>query len=68
MCGVDLVQVNASLVKGIRLCIASRALVKRGGDESLALWDIERGMRLAASECQKAIERQTSEDPEKSPS
>lgn len=53
---IDLEMVNRSLVKALKLTLASRLLVGKGRDGYEDLMDIEREVREAAVECQRVLE------------
>lgn len=53
---LDVVKVNRSLVKALKLTYACRLLVTKGGDGYEGLLDIEREIREAATECQRVLE------------
>jgi len=52
---LDLVKVNHSLVKAIKLSVATRRLIGKGLDGYKEIQDIEREIREAAGECQRVL-------------
>ncbi len=56
MYDLDLVKVNKSLVKAIRVTVAARRMIGKGMTGYIALLEIEREIRDAAAECQRVLE------------
>lgn len=56
MYDLNVLAVNAALVKGIQLCGAARRMVGKGHSGYEEIMDVEREIREAAAECQRVIE------------
>ena len=52
---LDLEKLNGSLVKAIKLSVATRRLIGKGRDGYEEIQDIEREIREAAGECQRVL-------------
>ena len=55
MYDLDLVKVNHSLVKALKLAVATRRLIGKAGEGYSGIQDIEREIREAAAECQRVL-------------
>ena len=55
MYDLDLVKINRSLVKSIRILGAVRRMVGKGGEGYSELQDVEREIREGAAECQRVL-------------
>ncbi|MBA7661584.1 hypothetical protein ES703_69604 [subsurface metagenome] len=56
MYDLDLKKVNGSLMKALKLVVATRRLIGKGGDGYENIWEIEREIREAGAECQRVLE------------
>lgn len=52
---LDLVKLNGSLVKAVRLCVAIRQFFGKEAVEHAHFMDLEREIRDAAAECQRVL-------------
>ena len=56
MYDIDLVKLNRSLVKAVRLAVACRKMIGPRGDGCNEILDLEREIRAGAAECQRVLE------------
>ncbi len=52
---VDLMKVNCSLIKALKLTVAVRRMLGKGSSGYECIQDIEREIREAAEECQRVL-------------
>lgn len=52
---LDLKKLNATLVKAIKLAVATRRVIGKDGEGYSEIQDIEREIREAAAECQRVL-------------
>ncbi len=53
---LDLVKINRSMVKAVRLCVAIRRFFGKDAVHHAEFMELERGIREAAAECQRVLE------------
>lgn len=55
MYNLDVVKLNCSLIKSIKILVATKRMIGKGEEGYSALQDIERELRDAVGECQRVI-------------